>query len=67
MFTQFQLPLNKKLNKTNLNAKLETKCFLLSMATTLATGYNTMQYNIYFAIYDIYRWKKQMKKIDDRE
>ena len=32
--------------------------------------YNTIQYNtynIYFAIYDIYRWKKKMKKIDDRK
>ena len=26
---------------------------------------NTIQY--LFAIYDIYRWKKKMKKIDDRK
>ena len=39
--------------------------FVLHVDTFKARA--TIQYNIYFAIYNIYRWKKKMKKIDDRK
>ena len=50
------------MNKKNYYSEVTT----LYIKYHIAHYYNTIQYNIYFAVYNNYRWKKMMK-IDERK